>query len=155
MKPTASFKGQQRLRLGRFSQSGGIYHVISSTHQRSPLFLDFVLAQTAIRAFTDMRLLKQNQLLCWVLMPDHVHWLVQLDQQSNLSKLIGVMKSASARQIRQKGYALKVWGDGFYDRALRRNDDVRQVARYIVANPLRANMVTQINDYPYWNAVWL
>jgi hypothetical protein len=29
------------------------------------------------------------------------------------------------------------------------------VARYIVANPLRAGLVEHLGDYPLWDAVWL
>jgi len=29
------------------------------------------------------------------------------------------------------------------------------VARYIVANPIRAGLVDNIGQYPYWDAVWL
>jgi hypothetical protein len=29
------------------------------------------------------------------------------------------------------------------------------LARYIVANPLRAGLVEHLGDYPHWDAVWL
>ncbi len=29
------------------------------------------------------------------------------------------------------------------------------VARYIIANPLRAGLVGRVGDYPLWDAVWL
>jgi len=29
------------------------------------------------------------------------------------------------------------------------------VARYIVANPLRAGLVESVRDYPHWDAIWL
>lgn len=29
------------------------------------------------------------------------------------------------------------------------------VARYIIANPIRAKLVRRVGDYPYWNAAWL
>ena len=41
------------------------------------------------------------------------------------------------------------------DRALRREEDVREVARHLVANPLRARLVDQIGDYPFWDSTWL
>jgi REP element-mobilizing transposase RayT len=43
----------------------------------------------------------------------------------------------------------------FYDHALRQDEDVQGVARYIVANPLRAGLVENIGDYPLWDAIWL
>jgi hypothetical protein len=48
-----------------------------------------------------------------------------------------------------------VWQPGYFDRALRAEEDVREVARYIVANPLRAGLCRQIGDYPLWDALWL
>jgi putative transposase len=32
---------------------------------------------------------------------------------------------------------------------------MRAIARYVVANPLRAGLAGTIGDYPYWDAVWL
>jgi len=43
----------------------------------------------------------------------------------------------------------------YHDRALRREYDVVRVARYIIANPLRAGLVDKVGDYPHWDAVWV
>ena len=48
-----------------------------------------------------------------------------------------------------------VWQQGFHDRALRREDDLVKVARYVVANPLRAGLVRKYGDYPLWDAIWV
>ena len=48
-----------------------------------------------------------------------------------------------------------IWQKTFYDHALRKEEDVRDIARYIVANPLRAGLVEHIGDYPLWDAIWL
>ncbi|MFB6261862.1 MAG: transposase, partial [Thiohalorhabdaceae bacterium] len=48
-----------------------------------------------------------------------------------------------------------VWQPGFHDRAIRREEDLEAVARYVVANPLRAGLVDRIADYPHWDAAWL
>ena len=42
-----------------------------------------------------------------------------------------------------------------YDRAARKHDDIRRIARYIVANPLRAGLVQNIGDYPHWDCIWM
>ena len=47
------------------------------------------------------------------------------------------------------------WQTNYYDHAIRQDEDLRKVARYIVANPLRAGLVEQIGDYPLWDAMWL
>ena len=47
------------------------------------------------------------------------------------------------------------WQSGFHDHALRTEEDVRNVARYVIANPQRAGLVEHVSDYPWWDARWL
>lgn len=88
-------------------------------------------------------------------MPDHLHWLVQLER-CPLDLLMRRVKANSARQAnRLLGLGGSFWQDGYHDRALRSDEDLLAVARYIVANPLRAGLVRRLGDYPLWDAVWL
>ena len=43
----------------------------------------------------------------------------------------------------------------FYDRALREGEDPIRVARYMVGNPLRAGLVSSVEEYLHWDARWL
>nr|GFC93156.1 hypothetical protein [Tanacetum cinerariifolium] len=80
--------------------------------------------------------------LAWVVMPDHFHWLIEL-HDSTLSTLMRRAKSRGAHSInRALGRQCQVWQKGFHDRALRSEEDIKAVARYIVANPLRAGLGT-------------
>jgi REP element-mobilizing transposase RayT len=49
----------------------------------------------------------------------------------------------------------RIWQKGFHDHALRRDEDVRAVARYMVMNPVLGGIVSRIWDYPLWDAVWV
>jgi len=96
------------------------------------------------------------QLLAWVLMPDHLHILIQLGEQHQLSQIMGGLKTQTAHQLNTHlNRTGLVWGRAFHDHALRKDENIQQVARYIVANPLRAGLVEKIGDYPFWNAIWL
>ena len=87
--------------------------------------------------------------LAFVIMPDHLHWLFQLQGNLGLSEIVRRLKGRSARGINtQLGRTGTVWQTGIYDHAPRNDEDVRGVARYVVANPLRAGLVEQIGDYP-------
>ena len=59
------------------------------------------------------------------------------------------------RALRCAGVAGQVWTQGFHERAMRRQDNIVAAARYTIANPLRAGLVIEIGNYPFWNAVWL
>jgi len=88
--------------------------------------------------------------LAFVLMPDHLHWLMRLTNERQLSEVVGTIKSVSAHLLNEK-----IWQAGFHDHALRKEEDIEGTARYIVANPLRAKLVDKIGDYPHWDAIWL
>lgn len=89
-------------------------------------------------------------------MPDHAHWLIQLGDNANLAACVNRFKGSSTRSIRTLfGSGRVVWQRGYYDHARRKDELVETVARYIVANPLRAGLVTSVGDYPFWDAVWL
>jgi REP element-mobilizing transposase RayT len=94
--------------------------------------------------------------LARVVMPDHLHWLIQLNDRWSLSTVAKTLKARSARSINrhlcQQG---SLWQRACYDRAARKDEDVRQIARYIVANPLRAGLVRNIGDYPHWDCIWM
>lgn len=143
------------MRKGRVSLPGQIYHVTVATMQRKPVFSDFDLACAAARTFTDRAVLGDASLLSWVLMPDHAHWLLQLGGDA-LPALVNRLKSASARQVnRARGKTGPVWARAYHDHAVRREEDVRTLAAYIIANPIRAGLVDRAGAYPLWDACWL
>ena len=88
-------------------------------------------------------------------MPDHLHWLITL-QTGTISKLMQCIKGRSAISInRALGNQGQLWQKGFHDRAIREEEDLQAIARYVVANPLRAGLADKIGDYPLWDAIWL
>lgn len=143
------------LRLGRFSEPGRLYLLTSFVENQQPLFSDFQLARLLIAQFRHAQYTGMANTLCWVVMPDHFHWLIEL-QHTTLATLMRRVKSRSTCFINKAAHRTgRLWQKNFHDRALRREEDVQAVARYIVANPLRAGLVRRIGDYPHWDATWL
>jgi len=153
--PTRQKPGTKALRAGRYSQANGIYFVTVNTDKRIPWFQEFDLAQVMCKNLENPACLADATNLCWIVMPDHVHLLLGLKTVS-LQKIMKRLKSRSAIQLNQEiGRSGRFWSPGYYDHALRKEEDMLNIARYIVANPLRAGLVNRISDYPYWNATWL
>ena len=149
------FPRSKSLREGRFSQSGRIYLITAVIQNREPIFTDWRLGRLVVEEFRLAQESGAAQSLAWVIMPDHIHWLMEL-KEFQLTPLLQGVKSRSARAINlARGEHKQVWQRGFYDRALRREEDLLAMARYVVANPLRAGIVKRIGDYPLWDAVWL
>ncbi|GAB4292962.1 MAG: transposase [Thiohalomonadaceae bacterium] len=144
------------LRRGRHSEPGRIYHVITATQARQPLFTDLTLGRIAISQMKAEQSAGHVVSLAWVLMPDHLHWLFTLTGKVSLDAVMQRFKGRAARAINmQRNSRSMVWQRAYYDHALRDDEDVRVIARYIVANPLRAGLVRSLGDYPLWDAIWL
>jgi putative transposase len=135
---------------GRYSEAGRFYHVTATTLGRRPFFSDFRTARKLIRCLREAQLQDHAATLAFVVMPDHLHWLLQLGHHRLLSQVVGAVKSVSAHRAGQG-----VWQAGFHDHAIRADDDIKETARYIVTNPVRAGLVERPHDYPHWDCIWL
>src|SRR5690554_799150 len=138
-----------RLRLGRVSEAGRLYLITAVTQDREPVFSDLNNARILVNTLRMEALQNGVQTWCYVVMPDHFHWLMQLNDES-LGRVVGRMRGVCARKIGRR-----IWQRGFHDRAVRRDDDLKALARYVIANPIRAGLVESVGDYPHWDAVWL
>ncbi len=144
------------LLTGRYSSPGQCYLVTTVTAGRQPWFVDFMLARCVITEMRHTHTTGKVHSLAWVLTPDHLHWLFQLGDACTLAEAMHSFKGRAARAINLRGGRQRsIWQRGFYDRALRAEDDVRGAARYLAANPLRAGLVAQLGDYSHWDAVWV
>jgi len=144
------------LRIGRYSETNRIYFVTTVTHNRKQLFSNFNSARIVIQTMKQLDYNGHVKSLSWVVMPDHLHWLIQLSDERNLPDVMKRMKASSARRLNQYFYNKgQVWQRSYFDRCLRKEEDLKQVSRYIIANPLSAGLVNNIGDYPHWDAVWL
>ncbi|RON78323.1 REP-associated tyrosine transposase [Pseudomonas fluorescens] len=144
-----------RLRLGRCSEPGRAYLITAVVYQRRQIFSDWRLGRLLVAELKRAHEQRWVNSIAWVVMPDHFHWLVQLEGM-HLQPLMQAVKSRSTlsinRALNRKG---AFWQSGYHDRAIRDGQCLRPYARYIVANPLRAGLVEKIGDYPLWDACWL
>jgi len=142
-----------KMRKGRVLLQNQVYLLSFMTKGREPRFSDFYSARLIINSLKKSR---HTKTLAFVVMPDHVHWLIQLLEGASLSRVVQTAKSVSAHQINhyleRRG---QFWQDGFHDHALRSEEAVIEAARYIVANPIRAGLVRSVRDYSHWDAVWI
>ena len=144
-----------RLRVGRYSEHNRIYLLTTNTAGRRPIFKDFALGRLVVNQFRVAEGKGFANTLAWVVMPDHFHWLIEL-KSGSLGELMQRTKSLSTKAVNlSTGRDTRLWQSGFHDRALRREEDLVKLARYIVANPLRAGLVQKLGDYPLWDAIWV
>jgi putative transposase len=148
--------GHAGLRKGRYSEVGRLYLLTTVTHERRPSFLNWEAARQDSSAMQDPAIWRDSRLLCWVLMPDHWHGLLMLGEGDDLPNCMRRFKGRLARELgRAYVRAGPLWAPSYHDHALRRDEDVQAVARYVIANPVRAGLVTRVGLYPFWDAAWI
>lgn len=100
-----------------------------------------------------------------VIMPDHVHWLLQPlpkinkvteeEQQTqveywSLSRILHSIKSYSAKQIPQVMKHIGIiWQDERYDRIVRNHHEFMNTWEYIRQNPVQAELSDSPENYPF------
>ncbi len=147
--------GHRALRKGRASLPGQVYLLTTTTASRRPLFAGWDLASRTCSVLAAPATWDDARLLCWVLMPDHWHGLLQLGPRTSPPAAMNRFKALTTKTLRRCGVEGTVWARAFHDHALRREEDLRDVARYLVLNPVRAGLVRRVGDYPFWDACWL
>jgi len=110
------------------------------------------LAKPAIREIVQECILRFNgeRLLvhAGVIMPNHVHLLLEPLAGNSLSDLLKGMKGASSRKINQllNTTGNRFWMDESYDHIVRSEAQYQHFIRYIMENPIKANL----SEGQYW-----
>ena len=138
-------KGFPSLRKGRCSSAGQNYFLtICAQRPCSSLHMGpFVHA--AFEELRRLEVLKAWQTRCAVVMPDHVHLLISLGENADLSTTVRLLKGRLTPTLRKLPAR---WQPSFYDHRLRPGEDVLPVFLYIYLNPYRAGLCTTDQTWP-------
>ncbi len=125
------------------------YFVTICVQNRQRIFTDrkiAALAQGELKSFRDRGWF---WLYVFVVMPDHIHMLIRLrDESRTLGRVIATLKSAIQFRSRRAGIDFK-WQYNFYEHVVRLEEPIDQIIGYILRNPERAGLVKQGEDYPF------
>ena len=149
-------KRRENIRLPKetYETPSQIFSVTICAWDRRPLFHNKNWARLVVTSMETGPFGKQTERYACCLMPDHLH-LQLAPREGNLVDLINGWKSFSANFLKKYGLEGPCWQRGFYDHALRREEDIRTVAEYIVNNPVRAGLVKSWCDYPFSWHRWM
>jgi REP element-mobilizing transposase RayT len=106
------------------------------------------LCQPSVRERVLGLIRKYQEIRRWhcaiaLLMPDHLHAIVQIPQNLTLVSVVRSFKQACAKQ------AGVLWQKGVFEHRLRGNDSAQQKYRYIEMNPVRAGLVKRAEDWSW------
>jgi putative transposase len=86
----------------------------------------------------------------YCLMPDHVHWLLGLqDGRHNVLDIVTHFKSRVSFELRGRYETKTLWQDRFFDHIMRKDEDILKQARYILDNPCRRGLAGSFDKYAF------
>lgn len=147
-------KGSRNLRRGRASIKNQHYLVTTAVRDRLPILSDREAAEIVMSSMIWLE--KQDRIIldAAVVMPDHLHLVASL-QSGSLAQLMQSLKGHTAYQInkllKKKG---PFWQPQYHDHAVRHDEDLLEVVDYTLRNPVRAGLVNDFHDYPFWYCRW-
>lgn len=143
---------RKRMRLEDVSYADPrmVYFATLCARDGKEVFSDTELAKqvvTALRWITDKGLLR---IYAYCLMPNHLHFASSLcSVTQSMSEVIGRFKSYTTQLSWNVGFKGELWQRSWYDHIARRDEDVLAICEYILANPVRKNLVDSVDEWPY------
>jgi REP element-mobilizing transposase RayT len=146
--------GSHRLRKGRTSIENQAYFITTAVKERIPVFVNPEAANIILDALKWLEQTDRIKLDAAMVMPDHIHFIAAL-KNVGLPKLMQSLKGYTSRQLNtlmnRKGV---LWQDQYHEHAIRRDEDLNEVVLYMLQNPIRAGLVEDFHDYPFWYCRW-
>ncbi len=92
---------------------------------------------------------KRFELLEWVVMPNHVHFLARFIEGRSLSKALHSLKSFTSNELGAIHPEVRpIWQTESFDRYIRSEDHYWHVVRYIRENPVKARLAKSPEQFP-------
>jgi len=148
--PFENIPHQSHLRKGRFSEEGRAYAITKCASQGISLIEDPSVTKSLIEALFWMERENVYSLGAFVVMPDHYHAVIVLAGTKSLSQIMRSIGSHTAREAnRIMGSSGQFWQRGYYDRAIRKTEDIEAIFEYMHHNPVRRGLVQVADQWPY------
>jgi REP-associated tyrosine transposase len=140
-------------RLKSFDYTGmHRYFLTVCCDKRAERFVDSAVVELVHAQFRYSAEERQFDIPAYCYMPDHVHALfVGASPEADFKEFVKIAKQRSGFRFKRAA-GERLWQEGYYDRVLRGEEATVDVIRYIIENPLRRQLVTEIRDYPFWGS---
>jgi putative transposase len=136
--------------LGGFDYLGPRrYFLTFCTHERRRLFMN--AAHVTLVESHFLRTARDVQFadLAHCFMPDHLHCAIEgRSPDADARRFIARMKQFTGYYFKRE-FNLQLWQRYGYEHVIRGDEATRDVIRYVLQNPIRAGLVTDVSDYPF------
>ena len=141
-------------RNNRISYKGrSTYLITAVTRDRCKAFAEMEFGRRCELLLAEHAIREEFDVPAYCLMPDHVHVVATgRTADSDLRRFITKWKQATGYAWSQLGRG-RLWQPSYWDRLARFDEPLEAMTRYVVENPVRANLATNPSAYPLAGAI--
>lgn len=127
---------------------GLCFFVTATLDPRMPLFAVAANAQVIVDSLDFFRHRQEIELYGFVVMPDHVHFVLKVCGPAQLPDLMRRLKSFVAKSLNRG----PIWLKGYWSEVIADDHHLQQKLRYLHENPVRAGLVKEATEFAWSSA---
>ena len=144
------------MRTKRQIAEGATYHVTSRTNGKTDAFSGNVGQRILLEVIREAKEKYDFSLHNFCIMPNHFHLLITPKSDTNLSRIIQWIKTKSAKRWNGSNNSRDhLWGERFFSRPIKDDEEYFAVYDYIDKNPVKAGLVDNPHDWKASGAYYL
>ncbi len=126
------------------------YFLTLCSFESKDFFSDEQLAEQIVTCLKECSIRCDYRLMAYCLMPDHLHLLVSPSEGARpVPQYVQAFKSLCTRAFWASYGEGKLWQRGFYDHIVRKEENLIEIAKYILYNPVRKWLSDAPEDYRF------
>jgi putative transposase len=144
----------------RLFLNGYSYYITIVTHERNPILIENI--ELLRESFKYAKTLFHFKIEEIVILPDHIHMIIEVDNAKDYPKIISSIKRYFSKNCPKKHYHhlfqshhrekmgyLPVWQKRFYEHTIRDEKDYLTKAQYIHNNPVKHGFTENIYHWKH------
>jgi len=137
-------------RAARIYTQEGIFHVLTRGNNRQKVFHDAEDFKVYKKKLKHLKEEQPFKLYHYCLMSNHVHLIIETNEQTELSKLMKRLNLAYYNHYKKKyRYSGHFWQGRFKSLLIDKDNYLLACGLYVERNPVRAKIVEDAKDYKY------
>jgi len=137
----------------RFENFGYPSLVTTNTADRRPVFSSDTACLAMLAVMDGVRAEERFDILAYVLMPDHAHFVLWLPPPLMIGRVMQLLKGRFSRRYNESRRAAgQLWQERYHERALRDDRALENAIEYVHNNPVAAQLVGDRELYRWSSA---
>ena len=136
--------------LKHYHEKNNLYFITTIIENRRIIFKDEFACDLFVNLLTYYKFSCDYNIKAFVIMPDHVHLIIQPIGKYNISEIVKKIKGSFSRYYnKQNKTSGTVFQKGFYDSIIKTEEQLYKTIEYIHYNPVKKGIVAEMGDYLY------